>query len=248
MSLFGHLFKPELLKEPLDLSVLGADMHSHFIPGIDDGSESMEQSLEMARAMVHLGYKKLVTTPHIMQDIYKNTPEIINKGLEAFRKALLEAQIPLQVEAAAEYLLDEGFVKKFKAGNLLTFGKKYVLVEISFYFPPESLFQTLFDLKLEGYSPILAHPERYGYWHSNFENFVTLKDREILLQINLPSLSGYYSHEVRKITEQLIDNNMVDFVGTDAHNMVYIEHVDKSRYSKHLEKLLQSGKLLNNTL
>jgi tyrosine-protein phosphatase YwqE len=248
MSLFGHLFRSELLKEPLDLSVLGADMHSHFIPGIDDGSESMEQSLEMARAMVNLGYKKLVTTPHIIQDYFKNTPEIINKGLEAFRKALLEAQIPLQVEAAAEYLLDEGFVKKFHAGELLTFGKKYILVEISFYFPPESLFQILFDLKLEGYIPILAHPERYGYWHHNFEQYITLKDREILFQINLPSLTGYYSHEVRKITEQLIDNNMVDFVGTDAHNMVYIDHVDKSRYSKHLEKLIQSGKLLNNTL
>jgi len=246
--LFGHLFKSELLKEPLDLSVLGADMHSHFIPGIDDGSESMEQSLEMARAMVNLGYKKLVTTPHIMQDYFKNTPEIINNGLAKLRNALNEAQIPLKVEAAAEYLLDEGFVKKFHAGNLLTFGNKYILVEISFYVPPENLFQVFFDLKLEGYSPILAHPERYGYWHNNFENFVTLKDREILLQINLASLSGYYSPHVQKIAEQLIDNNMVDFVGTDAHNMIYIEHVDKSRYSKHLEKLLLSGKLLNNTL
>jgi tyrosine-protein phosphatase YwqE len=249
MSLFGNLFKPnENLKEPLDLSVLGADMHSHFIPGIDDGSDSMEKSLEMARAMVNLGYKKLITTPHTMQDYYKNTPEIINKGLAELKKAINDAGIPLQVEAASEYLIDEGFLKKFHAGELLTFGNKYILVEISFYVPPENLYQVLFDLKLEGYSPILAHPERYGYWHHDFEKYITLKDREILLQINLPSLSGFYSPNVRKIAEQLIDNNMVDFVGTDAHNMEYIDFVDKSRHSKHLEKLLQSGKLLNNTL
>lgn len=248
MSLFGNLFKSDKLKDPVALSLIGTDIHSHLIPGIDDGPESMEQSVELIRSMYNLGYKKFITTPHIMMDYFKNTPDIINKRIAELRKAINEAQIPVTVEAAAEYLLDEGFVKKFHARELLTFGKKYILVEISFYFPPESLFQTLFDLKLEGYIPILAHPERYGYWHHNFEQYITLKDREILFQINLPSLTGYYSHEVRKITEQLIDNNMVDFVGTDAHNMVYIDHVDKSRYSKHLEKLLQSGKLLNNTL
>ena len=248
MSLFGHLFKSELLKEPLDLSVLGADMHSHFIPGIDDGSENMEKSLEMARAMVNIGYKKLVTTPHILMDYFKNTPDIIHRGLEKLRTALDEAQIPVKVEAAAEYMLDEGFVKKFHAGELLTFGKKYLLIELSSYMPPENLYQVFFDLKLEGFEPILAHPERYSYWHHNFEQYVTLKDREILFQVNLPSLTGFYSSHVQKIAEQLIDNNMVDFVGTDLHNMEYFEQVNKSRYSKHLEKLLQSGKLLNNTL
>ena len=119
---------------------------------------------------------------------------------------------------------------------------------MSSYTPPENLFHVFFDLKLEGYIPNTCHPERYPYWHHNFEHYVTLKDREILFQINLPSLSGYYYHEVQKIAEQLIDNNMVEFVGTDLHNMVYLEQVDKSRFSKHLEKLILSGKLLNNTL
>jgi protein-tyrosine phosphatase len=248
MSLFGNLFKSDKLKEPVDLSLVGTDMHSHLIPGIDDGSESMEHSLELVRSMYNLGYKKFVTTPHIMMDYFKNTPDIINKGLEKLRTAISQAQIPVKVEAAAEYMLDEGFLKKFHAGDLLTFGKKHILIELSSYVPPENLFQIFFDLKLEGFNPILAHPERYSYWHHNFEHYITLKDREILFQINLPSLSGYYSQEVRKIAEQLIDNNMVDFVGTDLHNMIYFEQVDKSRFSKHLEKLVQSGNLLNKTL
>jgi len=248
MSLFGNLFKSDKLKEPVDLSLVGTDMHSHLIPGIDDGSENMEQSIEVVRSMYNLGYKKFVTTPHIMMDYFKNTPEIITKGLEKLKISLAEAQIPVKVEAAAEYMLDEGFVKKFHAGELLSFGKKYLLIELSSFVPPENLFQIFFDLKLEGFSPILAHPERYSYWHHNLEYYITLKDREIFFQINLPSLSGYYSPEVRRITEQLIDNNMVEFVGTDLHNMVYFDQVDKSRFSKHLEKLIQSGTLLNNTL
>ncbi|NTW31897.1 MAG: capsular biosynthesis protein [Bacteroidetes bacterium] len=223
-------------------------MHSHLIPGIDDGSESVEDSIELIRSFYNLGYKKIITTPHIMFDFFKNTPEIIFKNLENLKNAVAKEQIPIKIEAAAEYMLDEGFIQKFRAGELLTFGKKYVLIELSAYFPPDSIYQVMFDLKLDGYNPILAHPERYAYWYSDFEKFVTLKDREILFQINLPSLAGYYSAEVRKIAEKFIDNNMVDFVGSDTHNSVYFEQLEKSRYSKHLEKLINSGMLKNKEL
>jgi len=145
-------------------------------------------------------------------------------------------------------MFDDGFEKKFHAGELLTFGNKYVLIELSAFIPPEKLFNVLFDMRLEGYNPILAHPERYGYFHENMEHYISLKDRDVLFQINLPSLSGFYSPQVRIITEKLIENELVDFIGTDLHNEVYLKQIEKSRYSKHLEILINSGKLQNKKL
>ena len=248
MGSFGNIFKSNKLKKPFDLSLIGTDMHSHLIPGIDDGVETIEQSVDLIQSLYNLGYKKLITTPHIISDYYKNTPEIINNGLDKLKAALSKNKIPVKVEAAAEYMYDEVLKNKYRSGDLLTFGKKYLLIECSAFVPPDNFFQVLWDLKLDGYNPILAHPERYGYWHSNFEHYVSLKDREIFFQINLPSLTGFYSPEVKKICEKLIDNNMVEFAGSDLHNMEYLAQLEKSRYSPYLEKLINSGKLLNNTL
>lgn len=223
-------------------------MHSHLIPGIDDGSKSLEDSIDLIRKMQNLGYSKFITTPHIQSEYFRNTSEKINKGLDILRNEIDKLQLSVHIEAAAEYMFDDGFVKKFRSGELLTFGNNYVLIELSSFFAPEGLFQVIFDMKLAGYNPILAHPERYGYWHYNFEHYVSLKDREILFQINIPSLSGYYSPEVRKICENLIENNMVDFAGSDLHNIEYLKQLEKSRYSPMLKKLIDSGKLLNKTL
>jgi len=248
VSLFNKLFHSNKLEQPVDMSMISTDMHSHLIPGIDDGSKSIEESLELVKALYNIGYRKLVTTPHIYTEIFKNTPDIILQGLEKLKVALHEANIPVKIEAAAEYMYDDTLTKKFKAGELLSFGKKYVLIELSSFITPVNLFQLLFDMKIDGYLPILAHPERYAYWHDDFENYINLKDREILFQVNLPSLSGYYSPQVRMMAEKLIENNMVEFVGTDIHNMEYFEQIEKSRYSKYLEKLINSGNLLNPTL
>lgn len=248
MGLFNKLFQSDKLEQPVDLSLISTDIHSHLIPGIDDGAQTIEESIDLIRSLYNLGYKKIITTPHVMSEYSKNTPAIIQSGLEKLKTTVAEAQIPMSIEAAAEYMFDEGFVKKFRNGELLTFGKKYVLIELSVYIPPDSLFQVLLDIKLDGFNPVLAHPERYSYWHYNFEHYVSLKDREILFQINIPSLSGYYSPEVRRITEKLIDNNMVEFAGTDLHNTIYLEQVEKSRFSKYLEKLIASGMLLNSSL
>lgn len=248
MGLFGNFFSSDKLKQPVDLSLVSTDMHSHLIPGIDDGAKTMEDSVELVRLMRNLGYKKLIITPHIITDYFKNTPEIINNGLNDLRNALARENIPVQIETAAEYMLDEGFRIKFQKGELLTFGNKNILVELSSYVPPIDLFQVLFDLRMSGYKTILAHPERYSYWHNDFENYVTLKDREILFQVNLPSLAGFYAPQVQKMAEKLIENNMVEFIGSDLHDTDYYNKIEKSRFSKYLEHLLNSGRLLNKTL
>lgn len=248
MGFFSNIFGSSSKSNPVDFSLVGADMHSHLIPGIDDGVKTLEESISLIKKMSELGYKKLITTPHVMSDYFKNNKEIIYSGLETVRAAVKSEGIPIEIEAAAEYMYDDGFVKKVASGDLLTFGNNYLLIELGYYFPPERFFDVIFDLKTSGINPILAHPERYVYWHESPDVYETLHDREILMQINLPSLSGYYAPQIKKVAEMLIDKNFVDFVGTDLHNHVYFDQIVKAAHSSSLAKLIEKGTLKNNTL
>jgi len=223
-------------------------MHSHFIPGIDDGAKTIEDSVNLITAMHDFGYKKIITTPHSMGDNYKNTPEIILGGLQKVKKAVAEKGINIELEAAAEYYIDYDFEKKLENEPLLSFGKNYVLVEVSYLNAPDNLYNIIFQMQLKGYKVVLAHPERYNYWHDNFEMYETFIDRSVYLQVNINSLTGYYSQETKKIAEELINKNMISFIGSDCHRKDHIEVIKKAVYEKHFEKLLSSGKLLNNTL
>jgi tyrosine-protein phosphatase YwqE len=248
MSIFNIFKKNTQLKTPVNLSVLGIDVHSHFIPCIDDGAKSIEDSVQMISAMYAMGYKKVITTPHIMSDFYKNTPDIILNGLEQVKEALITANIPIQVEAAAEYYIDFDFERKLKTEKLLTFGDNYLLFEISYMNPPDNLFHIIFEMQMSGYKPVLAHPERYNFWHTHFEKYEELVEKGILLQMNINSLTGYYSMDTKKIAEKLIDKNMISFLGTDCHHMGHLELMKKVVYEKHLLQLIESGRLLNHQL
>jgi protein-tyrosine phosphatase len=249
MGLFNLFKKNTRLQVPSTLSLLGCDIHSHFIPGIDDGAKTIEDSVQMIAAMHELGYTKIITTPHIMGDFYRNTPEIILNGLETVRAALKEANIPVTIEAAAEYYLDYDLERKLDEGELLTFGKsKNLLFEISYLNAPENLFHFIFRLQTMGYQPILAHPERYNFWHTSFSKYEDLVDKGVKLQLNINSLTGYYSLATKKIAEQLIDKDMVSYLGSDCHHMGHINLLKSVVYENHLKKLMDSGKLLNNAL
>jgi tyrosine-protein phosphatase YwqE len=248
MNFFKNLFSSDKRSEPLDMSRIGTDMHSHLVPGIDDGSDSLETSLSLIKGMQEMGYKKLITTPHIQGEFYRNTPEIILSGLERVKRELKKQNIEMEMEAAAEYLIDDKFEEKYKSGELMTFGKKHLLIELSYFNEHPNLKQYLFDLQIEGYKIILAHPERYSYWFRNFRKYEEMKDRGILFQININSLAGYYSTEVKKMAEKFIDEEMVDLAASDMHNQHYLEVLQKARHEKYLKKLVDSGKLKNNTL
>lgn len=237
-----------LLDTPVDLSILGSDIHSHFIPGIDDGSKTIEESVELITEMYNLGYKKVITSPHIMGDFYKNTPEIILAGLENVRAALKKANIPIAVEAAAEYYLDFDLERKLDAGELLTFGGKNLLFELSYMNAPENLMHFIFKVQTMGYKPILAHPERYNFWHNDFAKYEDLVEKGVKLQLNINSLTGYYSLSTKKIAEQLIDKKMISYLGTDCHHMGHINLIKNVVREPYLQKLIDSGTLLNNTL
>ncbi len=248
MGLFDFFKKNTKLEIPVDLSILGSDIHSHFIPGIDDGAKTIEESVVLITEMYNMGYKKVITSPHIISDMFRNTPEIILGGLEKVRAALKQANIPIEVEAAAEYYLDFDFERKLNEEKLLTFGNNYLLFEISYLNAPDNLNHLIFKMQTLGYKPVMAHPERYNFWHNDFNIYETLVEKGVLLQMNVNSLTGYYSPSTKEIAKQMIDKNMISFLGTDCHHTGHIELIKKVVYEKYLQKLIDSGKLLNNTL
>ncbi|GAC1372477.1 MAG: capsular polysaccharide biosynthesis protein [Hymenobacter sp.] len=238
---------------PLSLGALGADMHSHLLPGLDDGAETLEHSLDLLRELRGLGFRKLIMTPHIMGDFYKNTPEGIRAALELLHAAAVGAGLgDVVLECAAEYYLDEFLGQKLANGTeMLTFGgdKRYLLFETSYLNEPLNLADIVFELKAQGYRPVLAHPERYVYLYGRFADLEKLRrDYGVLLQVNLNSLAGYYSPAAKKVAEQLIDAGLVDFVGTDAHHLRHTETLLRRALPQpYMEKLLQLP-LLNPTL
>ena len=206
-----------------DLSFLSVDMHSHLLPGIDDGLKTVEDTVAFVKELHSLGYKKLICTPHILSGVHNNTPETINEALGIARKALAEAEVPVVLEAAAEYMIDDEFEKLLKSDTkLLTFGQNYLLVEMSYLAEPFNLKEVLFELQMRGYKLILAHPERYGFMHGNFKDYEGFRDRGILFQMNILSMSGYYGKEIKKVCEKLIDANMIEFLGTDMHHQNHL--------------------------
>lgn len=210
-------------------SCIRTDIHSHLLPGIDDGVESFEEAISLIRQFESLGYRKIVTTPHVMQDYYRNTPEDIRSLAGQLRDKLKAAGSDIELEAAAEYYLDEGLMEKVsKEETLLTFGDNYLLFETSFIDKPIYMDEFIFNCTSRGIRPILAHPERYAYIHHQPDLLTELQSRGVLLQINANSISGYYSREVRKFTRKMIDEGLVNFVGSDCHSEKHMNALIKT--------------------
>lgn len=245
MSFLNKIFGKKSNSEPLNFSDIGVDIHSHLIPGIDDGSQSMEESIELIRGMKEMGYRKLITTPHIQNDKFKNNAEIILSGLDNVKRELDKNKIEIEIEAAAEYLIDDGFLDKLRNGKLMTFGDNYLLVELSYYSEPFNLKNIFFELQTSGYKVILAHPERYIYWHNNLDVYDELRNRGIYLQLNINSLTGWYSKESKQVAEKLINKNLISLLGSDTHNTVYLNELRNSAYQSFLRKALETNKILN---
>lgn len=242
-DLFGR--KEKRLKEAIDLSVLSTDIHSHLIPGVDDGSPDMETSIALMRELESLGYRKIITTPHIKTDVYDNEIEGLDKlGDELRHRAKMEG-INLEIEVGAEHLIDDGFHRRLEQKRLKTFSGKHLLIELPFIMPPMGLNDYLFELQLAGYKLILAHPERYLYWLGDFDKFEKLKDRGILFQLNIMSLGGYFGKDVLYLAKKLIDNDMVELLGSDTHHYRHIEAIRNSLYSPALDKLIKSNAIIN---
>jgi tyrosine-protein phosphatase YwqE len=224
-------------------------MHSHLIPGVDDGSRDIEDSIKLIRGLMDLGYRKLITTPHILADFYPNTPETIGKGLQAVQAELIRQNIDVELHAAAEYLIDDHFIRLLESDQpLLTLKDKLILVELSFAVPAINLKEILFLIQLKGYQPVLAHPERYLYFGADRSWYEQLKDAGCLFQLNLLSIKGYYGKGSMELAQYLIKKKYVDLLGTDLHHEKHLANLQSSRIADTVKKLLDTGLILNPSL
>lgn len=239
MAFFDRFKRKEIL-EPFELSHIAVDMHSHLIPGIDDGAKTIEQSLVMLAKFESLGYRKVITTPHVMGDVYRNTPEIILGGLQDLQQKAKEIGLRIEIEAAAEYYFDESLVERLKKDEkLLTFGGNCVLFEYSFHAKPDRTEELLFELKSRAYQPVLAHFERYMYYLKSPEIANELREKGVWIQVNLNSLSGHYGPEIKKQAEILVDKQWLDLVGSDCHRIEHLMLLEANLRNPYYHKLAE---------
>ncbi|MBC8034542.1 MAG: hypothetical protein H7Y03_10375 [Chitinophagaceae bacterium] len=235
--------------ETANFSMLATDMHSHLLPAIDDGSPDPETSLELIRGLIHLGYKKFITTPHVMMDLYKNNSTTIAEAAGILQHQLNKEKLDVVVHPAAEYLIDENFENLLSIKEpLLTLHENYVLVEFSFVSAPLKVQEILFELQIAGYKPVLAHPERYSYLQRNREVFDDLKNAGCLFQLNLLSLTDYYGKGVTELANYLIGKDYYNLAGTDLHHNRHLAGLTNYGTAyRTILRLIDSGKLLNST-
>lgn len=232
-----------------DFSQFVTDLHSHLLPGLDDGSANLDESVRMLRGLSDAGFKKVITTPHVNTALYANTKEQIIGQLYHIREVIIHENIPVEIEASAEYHMDYEFLGRVQSGEVIPIGKKnYLLIELPFQSPSFSYNEILFQVQLLGYEIIISHPERYVWLMGNKKLYEGLKDRGVLFQMNLNSLTGLYGFPARMAAHQLIDAGMIEFIGSDAHYPGHITEMMKALNTRHFARLAESGKLLNNQL
>ena len=223
------------------------DLHSHLLPGIDDGVRSIEESIRLIKEFKNLGFTKLITTPHIISDSYPNTKEIIDTKLSEIRDAIKRENIDIEIYAGAEHYIDMSFLELLEDDNLVPFYKNYVLFETSYTSKPIILEKAIFEMKVKGYIPVLAHPERYRYMHHDIHEYIKLKELGVLFQINIKSLRNS-SGPVYDMLLEIIEHGLADFVGSDVHRQRDIDELKKFLFRKDYKNIFNSNTILNNTL
>jgi len=214
-----------------DIAWLGVDLHSHILPGIDDGAKEVEQSLSYIKQMQDLGFEKLFFTPHIYTELYPNTPATIFPALKIVQDGLTLLNNTIPVAAAAEHMVDYSFVVK---DDLLCLPNQHILIEMSYLSETPNIEQVIFDLQIKGYNIILAHPERYNFYHKTPDRYHRLREMGCLFQLNLLAIVGYYGKEVKQAAEYLLKNNLYDLAASDLHH---------DKHMSLLTRVVRSGEL-----
>jgi len=209
------------------------DIHSHILPAIDDGAKNISDSLNIIRVLKNIGYSKLIFTPHIYPGLYNNEIKNIKEAFNSVNKKLKD--FDLKIEFAAEYMVDDLLIKKIKGNTILTIKNKYVLIEMGYLYASRNIYEIIFELKVLGYTPILAHPERYIYYLKDKREIYRLKKAGCKFQMNLFSSTGFYGKNVKRFSENLLKNNIIDYVGTDIHNPRQLAEFEKKIFSKNIQ-------------
>jgi tyrosine-protein phosphatase YwqE len=217
---------------------LTTDIHNHILPGIDDGSRNIAESIEMLKAFQYLGYTKIIATPHVHSERYWNSTETILMAANELFTEKEKEKIPIQIAISAEYYADENFLDLLNKNDVLPIADKYLLCEFNFYYSPDDAKLIAREITKAGYKPILAHPERYEYWNDNIAIFEKLKEYGFLFQCNLPSAAGYYGPAARNNFNILANKNLIDFLGTDVHDASSLLHLRNIIQSSIIQKIL----------
>jgi protein-tyrosine phosphatase len=226
------------------LKTIQTDWHCHLLAGIDDGSQSDNETLAMLRLYEETGIKKIVATPHIHSDYYKNTPLTIAAAHAQAQRLITTNNVQIELEFAAEYFANDHFLELINQNQLLAIENQYVLFELSMQQAPVFGREMIEQIHKLGYTPVLAHPERYRYWHSKPREWAKWRDMGVYFQLNLLSLVGQYGSTERQTAEKMIDLDFIDAVGTDAHSPAHLQKLANLSGNQHF-KTLQTLPLLN---
>lgn len=243
-----NFFKKKKTEENIPYTLpVTTDIHSHILPGIDDGSPDVESSLRLIRGMMDLGIRRFIATPHIIGDLYRNTPQTISTALEETRTACKNAGLDVELSAAAEYMIDDYFLELLRNRSpLLTLHKNILLTEFSYSTPPVNIEAITANIIGEGYRPVLAHPERYHFYHRNPGIYHHLAEMGFILQVNLLSLTGYYGKSVKKAATYIIQKDLARLVGSDLHHKYHLAAFSDPNNRAMIHDLL--GNRINNDL
>ncbi|WP_434413983.1 tyrosine-protein phosphatase [Sphingobacterium thalpophilum] len=251
MSFFSKLFKTtrsSSVRPLAQMEFLGVDMHNHLLPGIDDGSQSVKDSIVYIQELQRLGLKKFICTPHIMAGVHPNDKMSIDAAHANLTKGLRDRGLETDIFAAAEHMIDDGLPTLLRQDDLCVIPGGYVLIEMSYLSESKALFHTILAIQKLGYKPVLAHPERYNYYHSNFNIYKQIKDAGCLLQLNLLSLSRYYGVDCKAIAMTLLKSGMYDFAGTDLHHERHLEALKNIAEKYPVRDMLRTSPILNESL
>ena len=222
------------------------DIHSHILPGIDDGAKNIEESVELIEGLKKLGFCKIIGTPHTYPGMYNNSVDSIKSSYEKIKKNYQSKAV--DIKYASEYYIDSSLIQKAENKELLCLKNNYILLECGFTGITNDFFDIIFKIIISGYKPVLAHPERYLYFTDDFKKIYKLKKMGVLFQINLLSINGIYGEKVVDFSNKLLKNNLIDFVGSDLHNKNQLislsEHKIKikSNYLENLSSIMDKTK------
>lgn len=214
------------------------EIHCHIMPGVDHGASTVNDSLELIEAERRWGIDRFILTSHVTEDTFENNPETLAEGFARLKEGVDKVEMPVRMAYSAEYRLDTLFMEQLRQNRIVPMPGNYLLVENSYIQEPMGLDNLLFDLKVKGYKVIMAHPERFPYYHGNASRYEQLHSAGNLFQVNLLSLAGFFGKDAKKVAEWMAKQGMVDFLGSDVHHMRHVEAIDAYLKSSDYRKLL----------
>lgn len=216
------------------------DIHSHILFGVDDGSSSIEESIELLKKMSSVGFNKVILTPHYIEssDYTAENKEKLEK-LEILKKEVKKNNIDIKIYLGNEIFINKELVNYIEDNKIYSLNNsKYILVELPFHNQILNIEDIMYEIKYKGYIPIIAHPERYTYFQEDYTLVENLKNEGILFQSNYSSILGYFGKSAQKLMKKMLKDKYIDYLGTDIHHIQKTYVIDNfNKIEKKIKKI-----------